>query len=114
MEYLEDKQLIIWRPVGLLDVAAIMEYYQNLKTCNWGHRANRFCDFSAIEKFALDYNGLSAIRDYRLAYLSDHVGMKLAMYSSTTLGYAMSRMYQALMEGYGLDIWVTKDIKLDF
>lgn len=110
MEYIEDKKLIIWRAQGVIDSNVVLGYYKQLKECPWGHQANRFCDFSGVEKFELDYKGLSALRDYRVSYLHNHVGVKLVMYSRSPLGYAMSRMYQTLMEGKGIDILVTKEL----
>lgn len=54
---------------------------------------------------------MSALRDYRVSYLHNHVGVKLVMYSRLPLGYAMSRMYQTLMEGKGIEILVTKELQ---
>ena len=110
MKYVREKKLIIWRPVGLIDPQVVLDYYQNLKQCSWGYQANRFCDFSLVERFELDYSGLSKLRDYRMIYLADHSHIKLVMYSHAPLGYAMSRMYQTLLDDTEIDILVTRDL----
>lgn len=111
MEFIEQNKLIIWRAQGTIDANMVLNYYKKLKECPWGYKADRFCDFSGAEKFELDYKGLSALRDYRVSYLHNHVGVKLVMYSRLPLGYAMSRMYQTLMEGKGIEILVTKELQ---
>lgn len=110
MAYLEDEKLIIWRPSQPVDPGVVLDYFARLKQCLWGHQANRFCDFSNVGKFELDFAGLVEIRDYRMAYLSDHINIKLAMYSHKPLGFAMSRMYQTLLQGDYIDIIVTRNL----
>ena len=110
MNYFEDSKLIVWRPLQPIDPNKVLGYYARLKQCSWGYQANRFCDFSNVEKFELDFSGLVKISNYRMAYLSDHINIKLVMYSHKPLGFAMSRMYQSLLEGNNIDILVTGDI----
>ena len=111
MEYYQKNKLIIWRAAGIVTPDIVIDYYTKLKQCAWGHQANRFCDFSPVEKFELDYPGLAKLRDFRMIHLSEHIHIKLVMHSTSPLGYAMSRMYQSLMDNAPIQILVTKDLE---
>jgi len=100
--------LICWYPTGELGREEILGYYQQLRDCSFGARADRYCDFSAVSGFRIDYNILYSITDYRRRFLADHTGMKLVMNSSSPIGFGMSRMYQSLMSNWDIKIFITQ------
>lgn len=110
MKFIEELQLVCWYPTGELTEEKVISYYQALRTCHFGASANRFCDFSRITSFHLDYPRLRGLVDHRKIHLKDHTNIILVIYSTSVAGYGMARMYEALMEGWDMDIYVTDDL----
>lgn len=103
--------LISWYPQGTLDSERIIDYFQQMKACSWGHQANRYCDFSNITNFILDYNKMKSLVTYRQSNLKEHTKLKVGIYCPSDVGYALSRMYQMLMEGFGTDTFISRELK---
>lgn len=106
----EDYKLICWFPIGELTTEIIMNYYLAMKVCPWGTEANRFCDFSGVESFVLNYNKMQGLVVYRQAILKDHRGIRLGMYCPNDVGYALSRMYQMLIDGFGIETFIVREL----
>jgi len=107
----ENLTLICWYPQGILDTERIIDYFQQMKACSWGHSANRYCDFSGISNFILDYNKMQTLVTYRQSNLKEHIKLKVGVYCPSDVGYALSRMYQMLMEGFGTDTFISREIE---
>lgn len=111
MKFYPESKLICWWPVGVVGSAEVQWYYRQLKECEWGHAANRFCDFSRVTDFGFDYRGLSSLASFRKRELGDHHHVKLVTHSTAPLGYGMARMYQALLEDWPIEIHVERDLE---
>ena len=108
MFFREDLRLIGWRPSGVLTVEKIMTYFQSLAACPWGNVANRYCDFDGITDFDLDYDRLQSVSLARKTRLADHAGLKVGIFVCREVGFALSRMYQMLVDDT-VDTFVSKD-----
>ncbi len=106
----EDYKLICWFPIGELTSEIIVNYYLAMKACPWGPEANRFCDFSGIENFVLNYNKMQGLVVYRQTTLKDHRGVQLGIYCPNDVGYALSRMYQMLIDGFGIETFIGREL----
>ena len=106
----ESLKLICWFPQGELNTTRIVEYFQGMKSCLWGYQANRYCDFSRITNFVLDYEKMQTVATYRQSNLKEHVQLKIGIYCSSDVGYALSRMYQMLMDGYGVETFISRNL----
>lgn len=110
MQFHETERLICWWPEGALGREEILAYYRALGACSFGHEANRFCDFSLVTGFAIDYGVLRDLAEFRKQQLADHTGIRLVMLSGTPLGLGMARMYQSIMQGWDMEITVTAEL----
>ncbi|MCB1061458.1 MAG: hypothetical protein KDN20_00895 [Verrucomicrobiae bacterium] len=110
MKFYSNHRLICWWPTGLVDRATVLWYYDQLKACEWGNHANRFCDFSAVTDFQFDHIGLKSLASHRKRELSDHQNINLVTRSSSALGFGMARMYQAFMEDWPINCYVESDL----
>lgn len=110
MRFHEEEKLVCWWPEGALGRDEILAYYRALGACAFGHEADRFCDFSLVTGFAIDYGVLRELADFRKHQLADHTGIRLVMLSGTPIGLGMARMYQSLMQGWDMDILVTPEL----
>ena len=110
MQFHRDEKLICWYPEGTLGRAEVLDYYRALGACEWGNRADRFCDFSLVTAFSMDYSVLRELSEFRRQYLDDHTGMKLVMLSTTPLGLGMAHMYKSLMDDWDMAITVTREL----
>ena len=107
----KEQKLICWYPIDELTTEMIVDYFLEMKACPWGQDANRYCDFSGIENFILDYNKMQSLVVFRQTNLRDHVKIKVGIYCPSDVGYALSRMYQMLMEGHGVDTFIARDLE---
>lgn len=82
-----------------------------MKACSWGPEANRFCDFSGVENFVLDYNKMQWLVRYRQTALKNHKDILLGGYCPNDVGYALSRMYQMLIEGVGIETFIARELE---
>jgi hypothetical protein len=106
----ESLKIICWFPQGELTTTRIIEYYQRMKGCLWGYQANRYCDFSDITNFVLDYDKMQTLATYRQTNPKAHVQLKIGIYCSSDVGYAFSRMYQMLLDGYGVESFISRNL----
>lgn len=107
----ENHKLICWFPTGELTSDVIVNYYLAMKSCPWGQQADRFCDFSQVGNFVLNYNIMQGLVIYRQVALKNHKGIRLASYCPNDVGYAFSRMYQMLIEGMGIETFITRELE---
>jgi hypothetical protein len=110
MEYAREHNLVLWWPRGVIGYAEVIAYYKGLLKYDWCSQANRFCDFSEIERFALNYQQVEQLAQFRMNRLKDHVNIKVAIFSRSDLGFAFGRMYQAVMDREPVAIWVSRDL----
>jgi len=108
----DDHKLICWFPTGELTSEIIVDYYLEMKNCPWGWEANRFCDFSGVENFVLNYNKMQSLVGYRQSALKEHQNIQLGIYCPNDVGYALSRMYQMLIEGFGIETFIARELEL--
>lgn len=106
LSYWPEHRLIGWFPAGCLDKVRVMDYFQALRACSWGSSANRFCDFSMLEGFDLDYADVAQLAELRKRDLSAHAGILLVICSSHPLGFGFGRMYESAMEDCDIRIAV--------
>lgn len=107
----EDHKLICWFPTGELTSEIIVNYYLEMKNCPWGQEANRFCDFSGVENFVLNYNKMQNLVVYRQTALKEHRNIQLGIYCPNDVGYALSRMYQMLIDGLGIETFIARELE---
>jgi hypothetical protein len=72
VEYLEEAHLLIWRPRGILDEAAVNKVLVDLlrREAMAARPFNRFCDLSFVESFHLTFKYVFHIALYRrLSYI---------------------------------------------
>lgn len=108
----DDHKLICWFPTGELTSDIIVNYYLAMKACAWGQEANRFCDFSGVENFVLDYNKMQGLVVYRQITLKNHKDIQLGIYCPNDVGYALSRMYQMLIDGFEIETFIARELEL--
>jgi len=106
LSYWPEHRLIGWFPAGRLDKVRIMDYFQALQDCPWGASANRFCDFSMLDGFDLDYADVAQLAESRKRNLGAHIGILLVICSSHPLGFGFGRMYESAMEDCDIRIAV--------
>lgn len=106
----EDIKLICWHPQGELTSKTIINYFYHIKQCAWSHQANRFTDFSQISNFILDYSEMQKVVSYRQLKLKEHVNIKSGLYCPSDVAYALSRMYQMLMENFQMYTYISRDL----
>ncbi len=88
----------------------MIDYYDRLEECDWGHAANRFCDFSAVTDFDFDHHTLRDLASLRKRKLVDHADILLVTFSSSPLGFGMARMYQTFMADYPIRTHVERNL----
>jgi hypothetical protein len=106
----EEDKLICWFPIGELTTEIILNYYLEMKNCHWGWEANRFCDFSGVENFVLNYNKMQSLVVYRQFALQEHRNVQVGIYCPHDVGYALSRMYQMLTDGFGIETFIAREL----
>ncbi|MCB9833206.1 MAG: hypothetical protein H6807_12095 [Planctomycetes bacterium] len=109
LEFSAERRLILWHPRGVLDAARIRDYFEAMGACPWGATADRYCDFSAVENFILDFHQMLGLVRFRVRHLADHRRVRLGIFAPQDIAFAFSRMYEMLMENEGVDILVARD-----
>jgi hypothetical protein len=107
--FFEDKKLISWYPKGVIDTDTIKSYILKLKESPWGTHANRYCDFSDVSSYSIDFSGMWNIVSFRKGELPEHINLKLAIYCTDDTGFALARMYQMLTDDYDIEVMVSRD-----
>ncbi|HRQ39339.1 MAG TPA: hypothetical protein PLD25_15640 [Chloroflexota bacterium] len=110
LSFHEAHKLICWFPTGELTSEIIVNYYLAMKACVWGQEANRFCDFGGVDNFVLDYNKMQGLVRYRQTTLRNHKDIQLGIYCPNDVGYALSRMYQMLIDGFGIETFIAREL----
>ena len=95
-----------WWPTGTVDEPTVLTYYAKLAT--YAPAMHRYCDFSNVSEFSFGFHGLEKLARGRKASLATSEQVKLVMMSTSSLGFGMSRMYEALMAGFDMSIHVVR------
>ena len=107
------KNLIIYRPSGVLTAADIIGYIKNvLKDENFVEGLLEFIDLSQVQEWKLghqdvekvtyfDFNGMGTIKKIS----------KSAIWAPTDIAFGMARMYQSFAEKYNDKIFISKELQ---
>lgn len=106
--FFKTDHLVIWRPVGAIDVDKIREFivFLNQQSSKSDLQFDRFIDLSKINGISVNYEELSGIADQRSEYASKHLGkkVKMAMFVTHPLSFGMARMYENLLDNAKFEI----------
>jgi hypothetical protein len=82
VEFVEEARLLIWRPRGILDEAAVNKVLVDLlrKEAMAAKPFNRFCDLSAVESFHLTFKYVFHVALYRRLSYAGRQPIKSAFY----------------------------------
>ena len=103
-------QLVVWRPVGMLEGDKIQEFikFLNLNSEIKGPHFDRFVDLSETSGISVRYDDIYPIVKQREAYFGTHLKskVKLAVLANNPLSFGVARMYQQLSDNSQIEIGV--------
>jgi hypothetical protein len=100
-------ELITWHPRGVLDdklVDEIVAFIQIQEEVATSPPFHRFTDFSRLTEVRLQVGHVFKVAEERTASHCDAPPVKSAFFCDKTVGFAIARMYEALMEGSSLQV----------
>src|SRR5260370_41987631 len=106
VEFLEEARLLIWRPRGILDEAAVNKGLVDLlsREAMAAKPFNRFCDLSALESFHLTFKYVFHVALYpRLSYVG-RVSIKSAFYVTRPEAARLVRINAVLTDHSALKV----------
>ncbi len=106
--FFKTDNLIIWRPVGILDYKKIMAFIDFLNEQSEERDSHylRFIDLSKISNVTVASEELYGIASHRKQFAEKKFDYKVKMgfYVTDTLSFGMARMYENLLDSMQYDI----------
>ena len=107
---LPDKNLIVYRPVGIISATDIIDYIQNvIKDKDFKEGLIEYIDLSGVEDWKLDHQEVE-----KVTYVdSDGQGTvkkinKCAIFAPSDIAFGMARMYQNFADKYNSNIYISR------
>lgn len=108
--FFKTENLVIWRPVGILDRKKIIDFITFLdeQSLKIGSKFVRFIDLSKISDVTAEYEALHEIASHRkqLAEEKYDYKVKIGFYVTDALSFGMARMYENLLDSMHYDIGI--------
>lgn len=108
-----EKNLIIYRPVGIISATDIIDYIQNVvKDDKFKEGLMEYIDLSEVEDWQLDHQEVE-----KVTYV-DSNGMgtvkkinKCAIFAPSDIAFGMARMYQNFADKYNSNIYISREME---
>ena len=108
--FFKTENLVIWRPVGILDRKKIIDFitFLNEKSLERDDEFARFIDLSKISDVTVEYEELYEIASHRkqLAEKKFAYKVKIGFYVTDALSFGMARMYENLLDSMHYEIGI--------
>jgi hypothetical protein len=111
--FFKTEDLIIWRPVGMLDNAKVTEFVTFLNEISKKRdpHFSRFIDLSKISGISVNYKNVLPLAQARQSYYVTNFTRKVKMgfLVNNDLTFGMARMYQSLSEDKNMEITISEN-----
>ena len=108
-----EKNLIIYRPVGIISATDIIDYIQDVvKDDNFKEGLSEYIDLSKVEDWKLDHQEVE-----KVTYVdSNGKGTvkkinKCAIFAPSDIAFGMARMYQNFADKYNSNIYISREME---
>jgi len=106
----EEHNLLLWKQAVTIDLNFMMEWAIEIaKLEKTRPPFNRFADLSDLLGISIQTSGLKQVAQQRELYSGTQV--KFAMLARNPVSFGVSRMYQSIREGKGVDIEVFANVE---
>jgi hypothetical protein len=106
VEFVEEARLLIWRPRGILDEAAVNKILVDLlrREAMAAKPFNRFCDLSAVESFHLTFKYVFHVALYRRLSYAGRESIKSAFYVTNPEAAHLVKIHAILTDHSPLNV----------
>lgn len=102
--YVQDWNLMVWRPIGLLDDALADRVVEFVEAEERDMPFDRFSDLTALTHIHLKIGHVFEIARRRREFYAGERPAKSAFYCDKTVGFGIARMFEALMTGTDIEV----------
>ena len=111
IKYIKEADLVVYRPVGKVDVQKVGIYFNFLKEEGLIHSGRRLIDLSDISDFDIGFSEAPDISLSREKVTDKRDNISVAIFAINEVGFGVGRMFQRLMSSRNLKIGVFKDLE---